>query len=481
LFFVASPFFGTMAAVFAQETATGSHEIFATALLFLMPLGFILFSSSAVPDEFAPAAAVTLLMTWSVAALAYFAVGFALNFGGVAQAVANPAFSALYWEWYPLDQSVDVEVARLWGIVALRGWALAIDGLTSEVWLLFLGHLALVGTAAMIPAGALVLRARRGAALLGGVMTGALIYPLAGNWLWGGGWLSNIGVSLGMGRGLLDFGGASVIFLAGSAVTLASLLTFRIAAVDGKRRSLTEDLPNGGDKLLTVSAAAAPKAALLPDRIAMPSAYLPILSSLGGGLLLLGWLGVAAGLPNPASVDYSVPQAAAGGVLAALAAALTAAVYSWFTTTEFNALMVARGLVAGLIIAIACAAFVPVWVVLAAGLVMGFILTPLIYFFEQKTPLADESATLATMGISALIGLLLTGLITGVEAQLQAQLLGSVAIFAWGFLVSLVLFQLYRVVENIGPQNRKNKQQTVQDEAQPVEASGPHREQVEQG
>jgi Amt family ammonium transporter len=460
----------------------GSYEILATALLFFLPFGLILFLSSAVPDEFAPAAAVTLLVTWSMAALAYFAVGFALNFGGVAQAVANPEFSALYWEWYPLDQSVDVEVARWWGLFALRGWALAIDGLTFQVWWLFVNHLALVGAAAMVPASVLVLRGRTGAALLAGIMTGALIYPVPGNWLWGGGWLSNVGASLGMGQGLLDFGGTSIIFLAGSAVALAGLLTFRAVTGDDRERLITENRQAGDDDDLPADRPADESmAVLLPDSVAMPSAYLPILSALGSGLLLLGWLGVATGAPNPASPDHLVPQVAAGGILAALAGALAAVTYSWFTTTEFNALMAGRGLIAGLIVAMASAAFVPTWVVLVAGLVMGLILSPLIYFFEHKTPLADESATLATMGASTLIGLFLVGFIIDGEAQLQAQLLGAAAIFAWGFLVSIAIFQLYRIVEKIARQTRESKQGAVQDLEQPDETSALHREQVERG
>ncbi|HRV93804.1 MAG TPA: hypothetical protein P5526_16725, partial [Anaerolineae bacterium] len=157
------------------------------AFILFLPLGLLLLISSAMPDDQAPMVAINLLIGWGVAVLAYFAVGFAFQFGGIAQVSPNPEFSGLYWEWYPLDQSVAVEVARLWGVIALQGWFLAGDVATPAVLNLFLAHLALVGAAAMIPAGILLERGRPVAALVICLFTGGLIYPVAGNWLWGGG------------------------------------------------------------------------------------------------------------------------------------------------------------------------------------------------------------------------------------------------------------------------------------------------------
>ena len=100
-------------------------NLFSAALMLFLPIGFILLTGSAVAEERAPSMTIQLLVTWAVAALGYFAVGFAFQFGGIAQVSPQPDLQQLYWEWYPLGQSVDLEVARLWGFAALQGWGLA--------------------------------------------------------------------------------------------------------------------------------------------------------------------------------------------------------------------------------------------------------------------------------------------------------------------------------------------------------------------
>lgn len=456
------------------------------ALTLLLPFGLILLIASAMPEEQAPMTAVNALVAWSAAVLAYFALGFAFHFGGIAQVTPNPDLSGLYWEWYPLDQSVDLQAARLWGVVALRGFALSAEAATPGALALFLSHLALVGAAALIPVGVLPARGRGLAALLTGLLVGAIIYPLPGNWLWGGGWLSNLGASLGLGHGLVDFGGASVIFLSGSMVALAGLLVFRATPTQLERDQLTAEviITTGPDHRLTVydEPAAPGTEEILPLR-PMPSAYLPLLGLLGAGLMLVGWLGLSAGLHSPTALNFSPAQAAVAGILAALSAALTAAGYSWFTTRQLNPLMTSRGLVAGLVVALAGAPFVPLGVMLAAGLLMGLLLPLLIYLFEQRLGLADKLGVLATYGVSALLGLLLvpffgdgragqgwnglgltdydgvagqgvSGLLVAAgfasdwPGQLQAQLLGLAAIAVWALLWGLLLFQTVIVVSN---------------------------------
>ena len=463
------------APAFAQEPASGSALdytwLLPVALMLFLPIGLILLISSAMPEDKAPGAAINLLVVWAVAVLGYFFVGFALNFGGIAQVTPQPDLAGLYWEWYPFDQSVDADVARLWGVVALRGWALSGEATTSGALLLFLSNASLVGAAAMIPAGVLLERGRGGAAIFAGLLVGTLIYPVAGNWLWGGGWLSNLGASLELGHGFVDFGGASVVFLLGAGVALAALLLFRPAAQED---SLPDDVPQ--ESVL-------PSDDELPDATPMPSAYLPILSMLGAGLVLMGWFGLSTGLQNPTTINISPERAAVAGLLAALAGAFAAAAYSWFTTQFANPLMTSRGLLAGLVVGTAGAPFMPIWASLVAGLLMGLVLPPFIYLLHNRLRLVDTLGTLTTYGISGLISLLLVGFFAdgtagqgwnrvglveylgvqgqGVSAlvvapgyvadwpgQIQAQLLGSGAIFVWALLLSAILFQVYLAIAN---------------------------------
>jgi Amt family ammonium transporter len=208
----------------------------------------------------------------------------------------------------------------------------------------------------------------------------------------------------------------------------------------------------------------------------MPSAYLPLLSLLGGGLIIVGWFGLSTAIHTPTAANFIPAQAATAGLLAALAGALTAAAYSWFTTGAFNPLMTARGLIAGLIIAVAGAPFVPIWILVLAGLLVGLGLPLLIYLFEHRLPLEDDLGIVATYGLSALAGSLLVAFVAdgqtgqgwnglgltdyrgvagqGVSGllvapgfasdwpgQLQAQLLGLSVILAWTLLLSFLFFQ----------------------------------------
>ena len=451
------------APVLAQGPAPGEAGgadmagLLPAALALLLPLGLLLLISSAIPESRAPAAAVTLLAAWAVAAVAYFVAGFAFHFGGIAQVTPQPDLRGLYWEWYPLDQSVAVEAARLWGVVALRGWLLSGEAATPGAFALFLSHLSLVGVTAMIPAGVLLQRGRPAITLLAGLLAGLALYPLPGNWLWGGGWLAHLGASLGWGHGLVDFGGAGPVFLAGGASALIALLLFRRGGLSG-----ADDAAIAGEEELPVTP--------------MPSAYLPLLGLLGAGLMVLGWFGLAAGQHVPTALNFSPPQAAVNGLLAALAAALAAAGYSWFTTREFNPLMTSRGLVAGLVLVMAGAPFIPAWLALAAGGLLGLLFPALVYLFNQGLRLADELGTVATYGLSSLVSLLLVALFADGRAgqgwngiglsdyygvagqgvsglvvapglapdwpgQFQAQLLGAGAIALWAMLVSFGLFQ----------------------------------------
>jgi len=197
----------------------------------------------------------------------------------------------------------------------------------------------------------------------------------------------------------------------------------------------------------------------------------------------MGWFGLSSGLQNPTAINISPEHAAVAGLLAALAGAFSAAAYSWFTTGQANPLMTSRGLLAGLIVGMAGAPFIPIWVSLLAGLLMGLILPPLIYLLNNKLRLVDTLGTLTTYGISAIISLLLVGFFAdgtagqgwnrvglvdylgvpgqGVSAlvvapvyvadwpgQIQAQLLGSGAVFVWALLLSAILFQVYLAIAN---------------------------------
>ena len=84
-------------------------------------------------------------------------------------------------------------------------------------------------TAATIPTGSVAERLKFTGFIVMGFWVSMFIYPLVGNWVWGGGWMADLGRTLGFGNGAVDFAGSGVVHTTGGAVGLA------IAIVVGPR------------------------------------------------------------------------------------------------------------------------------------------------------------------------------------------------------------------------------------------------------
>src|SRR5215510_14873623 len=89
---------------------------------------------------------------------------------------------------------------------------------------MFLFAAVFMDTAATIPTGAMAERWRFSAFLIYGLFMSMVLYPIYGNWVWGGGWLSALGVNAGLGHGYVDFAGSSVVHMTGGVTALAGTL-----------------------------------------------------------------------------------------------------------------------------------------------------------------------------------------------------------------------------------------------------------------
>lgn len=402
-------------------------------LSFLLPGGLILLLCAALPEDRAAETATGAVIAWSLAGIAYWAVGFAFQFGGVAVVSDAPDLAGLYWEYSLLD----VTWGTGWGMIGLRGFFLADAAGTPGALALFLAQLPLLGVVAVTLQSVLWARAPRGLVVPAGLLVGGLIYPVAGNWVWGGGWLANLGLTLGYGHGFVDMLGGGQVALLGAAAALAAALSI------GR-----------------VRAAAEPAAGLVTP---MPAAHLPLLGWLGALLMVVGWLATTglAHLPDGAGIPSAL--SATNLALAAAGAACASGLYAWFATGRLDVLMAGRGMAAGLAVAAAGAAFVPTWAAPAAGFAVGITLPPVLWACERARRLGPAAAPLAALGLPAALGLLLPGLLAdgrfgvgwnrvGVESylgvpgqgvsgawaadwpgQLYAQLIGLVAIAVWSF------------------------------------------------
>ena len=196
-------------------------RLIAACLAWLVPAGFVLVAAAGVPQQRAWQTALAGVAGASLGVLLFFAVGFGLAFGGLGL-VTPPTvgFGSLVWEW----TLVAGDWGYKWGMAGLNGWALTGPAATPATYGLFFAQLPWVATATMIPLLALPGRSPSFSSLLGGLLIGGLLYPLATNWVWGGGWLANLGANLNLGHGYVDFAGAGTVHLLGAAAALAGLL-----------------------------------------------------------------------------------------------------------------------------------------------------------------------------------------------------------------------------------------------------------------
>jgi Amt family ammonium transporter len=440
-----------------EQTIT--NGVLATALAFLLPVGLALLYTAALSERWAVQAATTALAVIALAFAGYLAVGFAFQFGGVALVSDRPGLSDLYWEWSALDR----DWGPGWGMIGLKGFFLAGPLATTASYALFLSQLPLLASATLILALALRGRAAPLAVVAGTLLVATVVYPVAGNWVWGGGWLYHLGQNLQLGHGFVDFLGAGTVHLAGAAVTMAGLIAFKL-----KHRSPGRPQP---------------------EEVNMPPAYLPVLAILGALLSALGGMGLVLSNPLFQGLNLSPAVAAVNLLLAMAGGALAASLYTWFTTGYLDPLMSARGMVAGLISASAVAPFAQSWAALVVGVVAGLFLPSAIYLVGYLLRLDDPTAIVAGHGISGLWGLLAVGLFAdgqyglgwnGVGAvdylgitgqgvsgyltvsgfspdwpgQLFAQIVGAAAIFLFafgcGWLVFRIIAQVIAVWEKTG-------------------------------
>jgi len=438
--------------------------------LLLLPLGLLLLTASALPDaeRDAPAAATSALVVWGVAVLAFFAAGFALAFGGVAVSNPHPDFADLFWNWSPLAPSFGPN----WGFAGLRGWALLGPAATPGVYDLFLRHIALLGVVTVLPTVVLFRRMRGWMLVAFGVVAGTLLYSLPINWVWSRGWLANLGLNLGLGHGFVDAGLATPFAIAGM-TTLLALVILRPPAADAV--SPADDPPAAADS--TTSGAG--EFVETP----LPSAYLPLLSFFGLGMILWSWAFISNGQHIPTFTELAIPRAALNGFLGAFAGLTAAALYSRFVTTRFDGLLLARGGLAGLALVSAAAPFMVPWEAVAAGLLAGLLLPFVLYLVDHRLELADHTGSVASLAVMGVLGWLLVGLVAdgtgsagwngvGTESylgvagqgvsgllvaagraidwpgQMNAQLIGTAAIVLWTALIAGGLFRMLRWAMN---------------------------------
>jgi Amt family ammonium transporter len=225
-------------------------------------------------------------------------------------------------------------------------------------------------------------------AALGGLLLGALVYPAAGNWFSGGGWLMHIGETLDLGHGYVDMTGISTAGVVGGLAAFLGICFF------GRRLPpLAEgDLPT------------------------LPPVHLPVLAVVGAVLLAVGGMGLAGANPIHSQAGVLTPRVGVNILLAVAGGAIVPCLYTWFTAGAADSLMAARGAAAGLLSIAAAAAFVQPWSALALGAATG-LLVPLITFVVRYILRIEDPTGAIPVGLlGGLLGVLAPGLFSDGQA-----------------------------------------------------------------
>jgi Amt family ammonium transporter len=269
------------------------------------------------------------------------------------------------------------------------------------------------GLAALIPLGAGLGRWRLSSICASTLLFSGLIYPVFAHWVWGGGWLAQLGGNYGLGRGFVDTGGSSVIQCAGGFTALA--ITWLLGARRGKF---------GADGM----------PAAIPGHNVLVVLF-------GCTLAAIGWVALneAGGILFGGAGLASVPLIAINTLLAAGSALLAAAGVTRFRFGKPDASLSANGCIAGLAASSASCLFIRPAEAVLVGLVAGTVVIYAIELLELRLGVDDPGGSVAVHGVGGLWGILAMGLFGRFtspgqnQGQLLAQIVGIATVLGFVF------------------------------------------------
>jgi Amt family ammonium transporter len=292
-----------------------------------------------------------------------------------------------------------------------------IDGIPFKASLIF--QTVFAATAATIVSGAIAERTKFSAYLIFSVVITALIYPISGHWIWGGGWLSEMGFH--------DFAGSTVVHSVGAWVGLAG------AMIVGPR--LGKYSSNGKSRVI-------------------PGHNLAF-GALGVFILWFGWFGFNAGSQLAASgVDNStaISHIFLTTNLSAVSGAMLALIVSWFRYKKPALSITMNGALAGLVGITAGCDIVSPGGAIIIGMICGTILVFAVEFIDKVLKVDDPVGAVSVHGVCGSLGTILVGFFAldggllngGGTDLLLTQLLGVGAVFLWAFSLGYLLFRIIK-------------------------------------
>ncbi len=368
-----------------------SHSIFsvnfvwtlvAGFLVMFMQAGFALVETGLIRAKNASHTFSMNFMVYGLGMLGFFVCGFAFMCGGLnGTAIGGPVtLGGVPTLNSMLTVGSAVNGDHGWGLLGTTGFFLTGSGYDAGAVVLFLFMMVFMDTTATIVTGACAERWSFKSFFIFSIIVGAFIYPVFGCWVWGGGWLAQLGYRAGLGHGAVDYAGSGVVHLQGGA--LAFITALLIGPRIGKY---------GADGKINP---------ILPHDIPMVQ--------LGTFILAFGWFGFNAG-SSLAGADGRIGIVAANTMIAGMSATISGVIYMWMRYGKPDPSMMCNSMLAGLVAITSPCAFVTPVGAFIIGLVAGVLVVVSVMFFD-KVKVDDPVGAISVHGVNGAWGLLAVGL-----------------------------------------------------------------------
>jgi ammonium transporter, Amt family len=402
-------------------------------LVMFMQAGFAMVESGLCRVKNANHTYMMNFMVYACGLFSYWIMGFAIQMGGAAGNGNLGGLNSLTGE-----HTLSI-LGKTWGIFGAAGFFLSGHTYDVGVMVIFLFEMVFMDTALTIVTGSCAERWKFLAFCVSSSIMGAITYPLYGNWAWGGGWLSQLGVNNQLGKGYCDFAGSGVVHAVGGMTALAVCLI--IGPRIGKFNRDGSSNPIIGHDISAVL--------------------------IGCFILAFGWFGFNPGstLGASAAGNLRIGTIAVDTMLAGCTGTFGALIYMWMKNGKVDASMCGNGLLAGLVAITAPSGFVSSVGACIIGLVAGVLVCLSCWFVENVMKVDDPVGAISVHGTNGLWGVLsvglladgtsnyggawngvtgsVTGLFYGDPSQLAAQLVGISTllgfVFTFSFLINLGL------------------------------------------
>ncbi|HKI68195.1 MAG TPA: ammonium transporter, partial [Verrucomicrobiae bacterium] len=364
--------------------------------------------------------------------LGFYVCGFAFMFGGFGSLGTLGGNASLANE-------ITIHLfGKPFGLLGWHGFFLSGNTYDVGIFCLFLFQMVFMDTTATIPTGAAAERWKFSAFMLYGCFIGTVMYPVFGNWVWGGGWLAQLGTNFGLGHGHVDFAGSSVVHMQGGVIAL--IFAWLIGPRVGKFNKDGSVNP-------------------------IPAHNIPMAIA-GTFILAFGWFGFNPG-STLAGTDLRIAVVATNTMLASATGCLVSVLWMWWVRTgKPDPSMACNGMLAGLVAITAPCAFVSSIGACLIGVIAGVLVVESVFFFD-KLKIDDPVGAISVHGTCGAWGCLSIGLFAdgtygdgwngvpgtvkglfygGGMGQFVAEFSGVLACFIALSIISIIVFKIVEAI-----------------------------------